>query len=208
VFSGHLLRDEFCAQNVQDQRRLFFDQTPVMGRKAWGHRLNSPRGEFVEDGIGAVAHELGHALGLPHDRRNDSEDLMGNGFRNLRWNFGEPSGKRAVFSAENARLLMSSPYLAADLDTADRQPPTVEVTSLTKSGGAWTVAVKATDNVGLRCLVLVDRKGGSVFDGRPLSGTTQQFRQRAPVGSDGSAKLLAIVTDNGGNQTRKTVTLP
>ena len=46
---------------------------------------NSPRYEFVEDAFGAVLHELGHSLGLPHDYRN-RRDIMGSGFRELRWN--------------------------------------------------------------------------------------------------------------------------
>jgi hypothetical protein len=203
VFSSHILRDEFCALTMDDQQRLFMDQTPVPGRRAWGHPMDSPRCEFIEDGIGAVAHELGHALGLPHDRRNDAQDIMGNGFRNLRWNFIPSSSKRVAFSDENARLLMSSRYIAKDLDLTDDQPPQVKVEPPLRDKSGWNVAVKASDNKGLRAIVFVDRKAGSVIGGRELKGKTQQLRQRL---SDNAASnsLQILVTDVGGNQTRIT----
>jgi hypothetical protein len=209
AFSSHILRDEFSALSKDEQLKLLFDETPVPGRKAWGHRINTPRCEFVEDGIGAVIHELGHALGLPHDRRNDAQDIMGNGFRNLRWNFGAPSGKQVAFSEENARLLMSSRYLAQDLDRTDDQPPRVAV-RVDKRAGRSTVTVKSSDNTGLRAIVLVDRNAGSIFAGRQLTGRTQTFSQRLPFGG-GKAKepsVQVIVTDQGGNQTRRSIGTP
>jgi hypothetical protein len=206
IYSSHLLRDEFCAATIDAQRRLFFDQTPVQGRKAWGHRMNSPLGEFVEDGIGAVAHELGHAFGLPHDRRQDNLDIMGNGFRNLRWNFAPSSKERVGFSEENAWLLMSSRYIANDLDLTDNQPPRVELGKISMGSGRLTVSVKATDNNGLRAIVFLDRNAGTIVGGRKLHGTKDEFRQvlsaSAPKGRE--TKLQAIVTDDGGNQTRTT----
>ena len=206
VFSAHLLRDEFCAPTVEAQRRLFFDETPVRGRRAWGNRMNSPRGEFVEDGVGAVAHELGHALGLPHDRRDDVHYVMGNGFRNLRWNFADRPGRRVRFSDDDARLLMSSRYVAEDLDPGDDRPPRVEVSKPEREAGGWAVSVKASDDTGLRAIVFVDRAAGSIVGGRKLTGRKQEFRQRlSPLGRAADvAKLQVIVTDDGGNQTRKT----
>jgi hypothetical protein len=203
VFSSHILRDEFCALNVEEQRRLFFDQTPVPGRKAWGHRIDSPRCAFIEDGIGAVAHELGHALGLPHDRRQDAQDVMGNGFRNLRWNFAPSPAKRVAFSEENARLLMSSRYLAKDLDLTDNQPPTVRAEPPARDRSGWNLTVHANDDKGLKAIVIVDRKAGSVVAGRALKGKSQQIRQRIPD-SAASSPLQIIVSDSGGNQSRGT----
>ena len=39
-------------------------------------RPNSPRHHFIEDGFGAVAHELAHTLWLPHDTRQDARDFL------------------------------------------------------------------------------------------------------------------------------------
>ena len=202
IYSAHLLRDEFCATTLQRQLKLLFDETPVRGRAAWGHRMNSPRCEFIEDGIGAVAHELGHALGLPHDRRDDARDIMGNGFRNLRWNFAGDMKKRAEFSAENALLLMSSRYLANDLELEDNEPPKVEATPMSNKEARTLLSVTATDETGLRAIVFIDRTAGSVVAGRKLSGKKQQFVQRFRKRMSPDTKLQIIVTDQGGNQTR------
>jgi hypothetical protein len=202
VFSAHILKDEFCATTVERLLPLLSDRTPVTGRRALGHRMNSPRCEFVEDGIGAVAHELGHAIGLPHDRRQDDVDIMGNGFRNLRWNFGQPSAKRVRFSDENARLLMSSRYLAGDLRLADNRPPQVAVKILVSENGERTIDVTASDDTGLRAYVIVDGAGESVASGGKLSGRSQQFQYRLPAAQKpGGVKV--IVADDGGNQTRR-----
>jgi hypothetical protein len=209
IYSAHLLRDELCAANVEAQKQLMFDTTPLRGRKAWGHKMDSPRGEFVEDGMGAVIHELGHALGLPHDRRDDARDVMGNGFRNLRWNFAEQlrkpaqSAKRATFSEENARLLMSSRSLAHDLQLTDTQPAKVEVSAPAMHQGSWVVSVTASDDTGLRAIVFVDRNAGTVVAGKKLTGTKQTLRQTLPRDPKfPELQLMVIVTDEGGHQTR------
>src|SRR6185369_2033129 len=114
-----------------EQLKLFADSTPIEGRIALGHgKTNSPRFEFIEDGFGAVAHELGHALGLPHDRRRDDKDVMGNGFRNFRFNLdgSTPADKRIGFSSENARMLITSRFLGVDLNLDDNSSPKVEAT--------------------------------------------------------------------------------
>jgi hypothetical protein len=209
LFSAWILRPEFCATTVARQKRLLFDATPIRGRTAVGHgRPNSPRFEFIEDGFGAVAHELGHALGLPHDHRRDDIYIMGNGFRNLRWNFtGRPDPRRAWFSDDNARILYSSRYLAGDLILTDGLPPTAELRwagPLRAGATAIRVSVTASDNQGLRAILFFAPAQDSVVGGRALKGKTQTFEQALAVRplKPGPYRLEALVTDAGGNLTR------
>jgi hypothetical protein len=90
---------------VNDQVAKFFDQTPVPGRTAMGHRINSARCEFTEDGFGAVIHELGHAIGLPHDFSNHDRYIMANGFRQIARNLS-PQTRYFGRQAEQKRQLV------------------------------------------------------------------------------------------------------
>lgn len=211
IYTSHILRDEFCRLNVAAQRSLFFDRTPIAGRRALGHPPNTARGEFVEDGFGAVMHELGHALGLPHDRRDERRYIRGNGFRHIRENLTAGSGRRSPvgFSDENRLLLMSSRYVAQDLDASDDEPPRILDASLVSQGRAFVLNVNASDNTALRALVVYDENAGSIIGGQGLKGEQARIRLRLPVKIDnGNAKLLLILTDDGGHQTRESKTFP
>jgi hypothetical protein len=210
IFSAHILQDQLSAATPAGLKKLFLDQTPIPGRRAWGQRMNSTRGQFAEDGVGAVVHELGHALGLPHDRRRDDMDIMGNGFRNLRWNFsatGGPGGKKACFSEECGLLLSSSRYLGKDLDLADNEPAKLTAGKITRAGNTFSIPIKASDNVGLRGIVFVDRTAGSIIGGQKLSGKSHERIYRlspfSPQASD--LKVQIILADSGGHQTRQTI---
>ncbi len=209
MMSAWPLRPEFCATTVKEQMKLLFDTTPIKGRTSVGDRRpNSPRNQFIQDGFGAVAHELGHALGLPHDFRKDHLYIMGNGFRNLRWNFTAPpdAARRARFSDDNARVLYSSRYLAADFVWTDRLAPTVQVRFAGPlKAGATTVkvSVTASDNEGLRAALFYSPTEDSVVGGRALRGKAQTFEQVLSVRPlrPGAYRLHATVADVGGNLT-------
>ncbi|HSG72147.1 MAG TPA: hypothetical protein VLA12_17155 [Planctomycetaceae bacterium] len=209
IYTSHILKDAFCALSLDEQRKKFFDRTPVAGRRAIGHSMNSPRCEFVEDGIGAVAHELGHAFGLPHDRRQDDIYIMGNGFRNLRQNFTASKRKKAQFSDDNARLLMSSRYLNPDLDRTDNTAAEVDLKLVVEGRMTLYADLTLKDDKGLRALVLTDTIEGTIVEGQELSGkeTTLRVKLNKVALRDGEVKVMAIVTDTGGNQTRVTRSL-
>ena len=185
MMSAWILRDEFCATDYDEQKKLLFDKTPIVGRTSFGTRqLDAPRFEFIEDGFGATAHELGHALGLPHDARH-ANDIMGQGFRDLRVNYLPTSAKkpRLAFSKENARLLSVSRYLVPETDRTDNTPPTADITLKVIRGRAPAIAVtlKARDDRGLRAAVFYDPQNDTVLDGAELKGRSQDLELKIPI---------------------------
>jgi hypothetical protein len=210
IFSAWVLQDAFCATSVQAQRRLLFDATPVKGRTALGNgRPDSPRFQFIEDGFGAVAHELGHAFGAPHDL-SGRRSIMGNGFRNMRANFADPPqpDKTANFSEDTARLLMSSRHLVPDLDRTDNVPPEATIrilgAALDKHPASVTVSFEASDDRGLRAVLFFAQHQDGTVGGRWLTGKRQSFSQQLVIERPKSREVAieAYVTDQGGNLTR------
>ena len=76
-----------------------------------------------------------------------------------------------------------------------------------KSGTTQTVRVQAADNTGLLAIVFFDRAAGSIVTGQKLSGKSQQITQKLPLTTEKGqpTDLQVIVTDDGGHQTRKSV---
>ena len=207
-FSAWLLQDEFCPTTVAGLRRVFADTTPVKGRTAMGHGgKDSPRFEFVEDGVGAVIHELGHALGLPHDW--DPRSIMGSGFRDLRANVLPNAGlPKVYFIPESARMLMSHRALNPALDRTDVTPPTCKAEVLGKAvRGMTTIGLKVTvtDDKALRAMLVYVENAGSdyVAGGQELSGTEQTFTLDLKLHDFKRGPMMVNVTvsDQGGNRT-------
>jgi len=171
-----------------------------------GHgRIDSPRFEFIEDGFGAVAHELWHAVGLPHDQRKEDRYIMGNGFRNLRINLNKAlrPEERVRFSVDNALLLTGSRFLNPELDFTDARTPKATLSVLRKmDADNYLVNVEATDDKELRGVVFFDQIRVSVVGSKPLKGKSQEFNITLPLQVDqqgGQVKVSVEVIDHGGN---------
>lgn len=213
VYSAWILQDRFCATTVEAQRERLFDRTPVTGRKSYTLKNpNSPTFEFVENAIGGVTHELGHAFGLPHDIRDTNRNIMGNGFRKLQANFSprtRPS-EHVGFSVDNARLLMSSRYLAEGLQLDDYDPPEVEASiRTTRKPGQLLVTLNLKDNTRLRAAVILRMDSSArLLAGMPLRGSSQVVRETIDGDIDDTTREFRIlVTDDGGNVTTTRIPL-
>ncbi|MBI1311608.1 hypothetical protein GC176_09910 [bacterium] len=205
VVSAWILQDEFCSTDPQRLRQMFFDETPIQGRRSYGdQRPNSPRSELMEEGYGAALHELGHLFGLLHHRTAPT-NIMGGGFRDIRWNVGlrRNSRQQAGFSRENAWFLMTSRFLNPEVDRSDSVRPsaTMNVSFQVRTAVA---TIDAEDDRGLAFACLVDvsaNDGLLMIAARQLTGKKQkvEFRLSASDFKSRESQLLLIVVDTGGN---------
>lgn len=210
VVTAWMLQDEFCAASEQALRHQFFDATPVPGRGAYGVKAASAaKGEFMEEAYGAIVHELGHLFGCWHHRTADT-NIMGGGFRDIRWNAGVKRNPRAQagFSRENIWLMMTSRFLNDRVDRTDNIKPSIDV-QMRNSRDSIVATIKASDNKGLAFAAVVDDSaddGLLMLKARKLEGTNQEFRvslRKRDIKSINS-KLMFVAIDTGGNFRRVT----
>ena len=216
MFSSWILRDEFCASTVQEQIKYLADESPIAGRTALGHgRKDSPRYQFIEDGFGAVLHELGHAFGMPHDKRNEREYIMGNGFRHLRHTYLPALQRPPIgFSPANASIVAHSRFLNANVNLEDNQEPVIKVeapTRLKATDNEVALTLDFQDNGKLGGYVVYAQSQDSVIGGGKLQGNSWQQRQTFPVKqltTGEKCRLNILLIDCGGNLASQTVIIP
>lgn len=85
-------------------------------------------GQLASTAYGSICHEIGHSFGLLHNFYNDTApvnggNLMGNGCRGFRGNYGGFPGEFAVLDPLNAELLDVNPYFNPDVVHDDYSSP-------------------------------------------------------------------------------------
>lgn len=205
VVTSWMLQDEFCGASPQELRQLFFDRTPISGRSTFGvNAPNAARGEFMEEAYGAIVHEMGHLFGCWH-HRSAATNIMGGGFRDIRWNVGLKRNSRAQarFSRENAWLLMTSRFLNPLVNRTDNTKPELDVQT-TNSREAIAATLNVRDDKGLAFACVVDESAADgliMLDAQRLSGAEQQltFRIAKRDLKSQQSRLMFVAVDTGGN---------
>ncbi len=137
---------------------------------------------------------------------------MANGFRKIQTNFNPRTSPAHYvgFSVDNARLLMSSRYLAKGLKLDDYDPPEVQAgIRATRKPGQLLVTLNLKDNTRLRAAVIVRMdSSGRLLKGMPLRGQSQVVRELIDGGiNDATREFRILVTDDGGNTTTTRIPL-
>jgi hypothetical protein len=163
---------------------------------------------------GAAAHELGHAFGLAHDFRNDTNFdgvLMGNGLRGWRG-----STSPAPYPADDVQLsyaaalaLNVSRYFNPDSASTDNTKPSLSVLTsgaVNPVNGLLQIAFNTVDAGGLYA-ALLKREGETVAEMR-LSGNNVSQSFSTAYYTPGTAEDFRIdVYDLNGNMRTSTVSI-
>lgn len=174
----------------------------------------------VSSFYGAGLHELMHALGLPHDWRNDDNfhgNLMFNGLRGFRGavfpNLFPADETRLAFAS--AQQLRTSRYVTLCDPTwptsiaNDTTPPQITVMTqgtVAPVNGLLEIAVTVSDDQDLACLWL-DRAGDRIGE-LELSGRSASTVLRTPFYAVQTATEFGVsAVDRRGNRLRVTTTI-
>ena len=156
-----------------------------------------------------MVHEVGHALGLPHDARRSDLYFMGDGFRNFQRLYARDITEehKPTFSVENGRILGRSRFLTGNVELFDFRRPSAEMKiegPLSTESTSVTVNLKLRDNAGLSSLLVFAFNQDGVIGGSELKGTGTSLKLTLPLRkpTSGLFRLEAYVTDVGGNLTR------
>ena len=180
---------------------------------AYAGFMGSTFGQLASTALGAVAHELTHAMGSgAHAFRNDDNfngNLIGNGFRGIRGALfpGQFAGEYTRLEYSTALQFSVSLYFNGDLPT-DVEKPSLSFSGGTQapSGGLVHVAFTASDNRGLAAALLMHE--GDVVDEMPLSGTAASKTFAVPYWSEGEDNHYEVaVYDTSGNVALSTRTI-
>ena len=110
-----------------------------------------------------AAHELGHAFGLQHDLRDNTDILS----------YGKSDRSTATLSACAAEFLSVHPYFDSSIPLEIETRPTVELVSPTTypaGAASVTIRVRVRDDSGLHQVMLFVRPNN------PLQGTTMELK--------------------------------
>jgi hypothetical protein len=167
----------------------------------------------ISSTAGAILHEIGHGLGLPHDWRNDLNfqgNLMFNGLRGFR-SFVLPSeypADETRLSYASALTLNSSRYFHSQTDYTEDDGPIISSLTAKQAtvNGQLLIELAATDQSGLAAAMLI--RGGNRIAEMELSGTSASVTFETPFYEPGAEETYRIIVyDIQGNRSEGAVTV-
>ncbi len=182
--------------------------TPLVNQVSFPWFEGSTVGDVAGSQLGGLAHEIGHAVGLPHDYRNDQNfvgDLMGNGLRGIRGAAAPAhfANNATWLSRGHALQLSASRFLQPPRTFTDNTEPTLSIaTSGTISpaaDGRVRISFTAADPSGL-VVANLSRNGDSVGELRLNSVTNFTGTIDTPYYDLGAAEYKITVLDSQGNK--------
>ena len=210
MVSSWVLTDTFARARVEDLLPVLVDSRPL-GLSMIGNPGPAVSvGDALADGIGAVVHELGHALGLTHDYRLGKRGIMGFGFRFLKGNYFASGIPPVTLAFEQANLIARSPYLGSPYNGSDQNPPKLSLRAIgaRKSGQDLSLEVQMEDAEGpLQGLILYSPLKDTVLVGTGLSHMSDQgirayYELTPPQDELGRFPLVIQGSDRSGNLTQ------
>ena len=157
--------------------------------------------------LGALWHETGHAFGLGHDFRNDSNfhgNLMGNGLRGTRGNLFPEKYPQDYTRLEYVAALLLNVSHFFNRDKTGTCCPTVSATnppSVTPQQGLVHISFQASDPDGLSFAYLIEVKEGDLAGEMLLDGTTAEATFAVPYFRPGDTNPYNIfVLDKQGHK--------
>ena len=161
--------------------------------------------------LGALAHELGHAFGLPHDFRNDENfygNLMGNGLRGIRGNFYPKLYHQNFTRLSYADALILNRSHFFNPASFNQTVAPIEISTIQQQGGLMKIEYKISNPNPLSSIHL--KLNGDFIDEKLITGNNLVgFFLTSYLNENNSNNYQLVVYDQQGNNSAssKSITL-
>lgn len=189
-------------QAYAGQKNADLGQFPLVKDKSFAWFEGTTFSSVTSSYLGALAHELGHAFGLPHDFRNDENfygNMMGNGLRGIRGNFYPNAYEQNYTRLSYADALIKNRSHFFNQALNQSISP-VEISSLQLQGGMMKIDYKISNTNPLSSIHL--QLNGDFVEDRVLNERTVIGSFLTPYLSENATNNYEVmVYDQQGNRT-------
>lgn len=207
-FTATLFTRDVVPTTWAEQLERFADTTP-RGEEGTIYDYVTTVGEMIDDEVGAVVHELGHAMAAPHDVTAPHVNIMSAGFRQLRDTYlGPNAGELPVhFSYANSLLIAFNAWVNPDADWSDDTRPEAFAVA-TYEGDEVTVWGLVRDEGVVEAVHVTSQNSEankSWAAGELVGAAEGWFEVTLPLEPEGETHVIVRAIDQGGNRSLPTI---